>query len=699
MKTVIRSNPRPLRRAFFYTLLIGIAALWAMPRSARAQIYVSQEYPIAGTGTVSEYDATTGAVIKANFITGVIHPAGLVLSGNTLFVASAVANGGSVGTYDATTGAVLNASFITTGVNQVNQPFALALSGNTLFVSDAGERISTYNATTGSPFTTVFSPLISGLSNPYNLALSGNTLYVSQNYSGSSWVGAYATTGAVLNANFITTTPVGAFGLALSGNHLFVASGQDLGTGVAEYDATTGAVINANFITGIQYPMALAVVGNTLYMAQDEGPTLGTSFVSTYDATTGALINANFITGLNGAGFILAVAAPQAPIANAGPGQTVQAGTPVTLNGSASSDPSDQLPLTYAWSIVSQPAGGTAVLSNPAIVNPTFTPNALGNYVIQLVVTDEANLSSTPASVTVSTSDAPPVADAGPSQTITATGTFVKLDGTQSYDLAGLAITYQWSFVSRPAGSNAALSGPTTSKPSFTADVLGNYSIQLVVTDSLGTASSPSSVQVSFNDVAPIANAGSNQSAVVGATVTLNGSKSTETDGEALTYKWSLVSAPSGGKPMILNPTAQSASFVPDLPGTFVVQLIVNDGFLKSLPATAEIVAVSQQTSLIAQIQERQGVNATLPDDGFKFKGARAIIAIELNAVLLSVEAHDYKVALALIEGILAQADGCATTGRPDNNDLITNCPDQSEFYPALLNIKAEVKALVPPGS
>jgi hypothetical protein len=268
--------------------------------------------------------------------------AGLALLGNTLFVASAVANGGEVGTYDATTGAVLNASFLLT--NEFNQPLALALSGNTLFVSDAGERISTYNALTGAPFTTPASPLIGGLFAPYNLAISGNTLYVSQDYSGSSWVGTYTTSGAVLNAKFITTTPVGAFGLAISGNHLFVSSGQDLGTGVAEYDATTGA-----------------------------------------------LLNANFITGLNGAGFILAVAAPQVPIANAGPGQTVQTGTLVTLNGSASSDPSDQLPLTYAWSIVSQPAGGTAALSNPAIVNPTFTPNALGNYVIQLVVTDAAN--------------------------------------------------------------------------------------------------------------------------------------------------------------------------------------------------------------------------------------------------------------------------------------------------------------------
>jgi hypothetical protein len=51
-----------------------------------------------------------------------------------------------------------------------------------------------------------------------------------------------------------------------------------------------------------------------------------------------------------------------------------------------------------------------------------------------------------------------------------------------------------------------------------------------------------------------------------------------------------------------------------------------------------------------------------------------------------------------VLDVLLAQSDGCATIGRPDADDLITNCPDQSEFYPALLNIKAEVKALVPPG-
>jgi PKD repeat protein len=372
-------------------------------------------------------------------------------------------------------------------------------------------------------------------------------------------------------------------------------------------------------------PTGIAISGNTLFVAND-GPG-GT--VGEYNAATGAVINASLITGLRPLG--LAVVGTVGPIANAGLNQTVQAGTLVTLDGSASSDPSGQLPLTYAWSFVSQPAGSTAALSNPSIVNPTFTPNALGSYVIQLVVTDAASLSSAPATVTISTTDAPPVANAGPAQTITAVGTLVQLNGSASYDLAGLPITYQWSFVSKAAGSSATLIGPTTAAPSFLADVAGDYSIQLVVTDSLGIASSPAGVTVSFSDVPPVANAGLSQSAVVGETVTLNGSGSTDTDGEPLAYQWSMVSAPSGSTAAILNPTAEIASFVPDLPGTFVVQLIVNDCILNSLPTTTEIMAVSQQTSVTQQIHNLQGVIINLPPNAFRNVVLKNVMLIEVG--------------------------------------------------------------------
>jgi PKD domain len=553
-----------------------------------------------------------------------------------------------------------------------------------------GTMVGTYDATTGKAINPSLIPFLSS-NVSFGLAVSGNTLFVT---NGAGAVGTYnASTGEVINANFITGLN-GASGIALSGNNLFVANDYAVGGGtVGKYDATTGNAINASFITGLNNPVGLALSGNTLFVTSFGG-SVDTGTVGTYDATTGKAINASFITGLHGPVSLAVASTP--PIANAGPNQTAQVGTLVTLDGSGSSDPSGQLPLSYAWSFVSKPAGSAATLSNPAIVNPTFTPDALGNYVIQLVVTDAAGLSSAPATVTISTTDAPPVADAGPNQTISAVGTLVQLNGSASYDLAGLPITYQWSFVSKPTGSSATLTGPTTSKPSFLADVAGKYILQLVVTDSVGTASSPAEVTVSFSDVAPVANVSTSPSSTaVGGSVTLNGSKSTDTDGAALTYQWSIVSAPSGSTAAISNPTAQIASLVPDLPGTFVVQLIVNDGFLNSLPATAEIEVVSQQTQVTQNIQSLQSTIAGLPPSAFKHPRLQNDLIKKLNAVIRSISNQKYARALQQLQNdILIKVDGCATTGAPDKNDWITNCPDQSEVYPQLLNIIAEVKAL-----
>jgi DNA-binding beta-propeller fold protein YncE len=129
MKTTPASNWRPLLRAF-YAFLIAFAALWAMPRNARAQLYVTQDS--GGTSFVSEYGTKTGEVINASFIPGLNLPRGLAVKGNPLFVSNLGTN--AVGKYDATTGAAINATFIT----GLDQPVGLAVLGNTLFVANFG---------------------------------------------------------------------------------------------------------------------------------------------------------------------------------------------------------------------------------------------------------------------------------------------------------------------------------------------------------------------------------------------------------------------------------------------------------------------------------------------------------------------------------------------------------------------------------
>ena len=59
------------------------------------------------------------------------------------------------------------------------------------------------------------------------------------------------------------------------------------------------------------------------------------------------------------------------PVADAGPDQTVRVSDRVTLDGSGSTDPDGDL-LSFAWSLVSVPAGSMAFLSDPTAVMPTF---------------------------------------------------------------------------------------------------------------------------------------------------------------------------------------------------------------------------------------------------------------------------------------------------------------------------------------
>jgi hypothetical protein len=88
------------------------------------------------------------------------------------------------------------------------------------------------------------------------------------------------------------------------------------------------------------------------------------------------------------------------PVANAGLMQVVEVGRTATLDGSRSTDPEGG-PLTYNWSGFLQPDGSNPVLDNPNTVSPLFTPDKVGHYVVQLIVTDSQGLSSPPATVTI----------------------------------------------------------------------------------------------------------------------------------------------------------------------------------------------------------------------------------------------------------------------------------------------------------
>ena len=353
-------------------------------------------------------------------------------------------------------------------------------------------------------------------------------------------------------------------GDTLTGNYVYADAENDV-EGVSIYRWFRGGTIIGGATT-------LTYILDTVDIAQSI--TFEVTPVAVTGTVTGSAVSSNGIT------------ANSAPVANAGADQTPLVTDIVTLNGSASSD-GDGDELTYSWSFTSVPAGSLAALSDSTAFDPRFTVDRPGTYVVQLIVNDGTE-DSDPDTVTISTDNSAPVADAGADQTAFF-GDTVTLNGSASSDVDGDGLTYSWSFTSRPTGSTAALSDPTAVKPTFAIDVWGDYEAQLIVND--GTVDSdPATVTISTINSVPVANAGADQAVFFGETVTLDGSASTDVDGDMLTYSWSFTSRPASSTTILTGSTTVKPTFDIDVSGEYVVQLIVNDGTVDSAP---DIVTIS----------------------------------------------------------------------------------------------------------
>jgi hypothetical protein len=233
------------------------------------------------------------------------------------------------------------------------------------------------------------------------------------------------------------------------------------------------------------------------------------SFTAPVTATEEALVFELIVTNSEGVSstpdsVTITVKPAPLPIADAGPDQTVDSGDTVTLDGHRSSDPSGGT-LTYKWTQISGPK---VSLDDPTSVNPTFTApetEVQENIIFQLVVTNEQGEKSKPDSVTITVNPVvlppPPIADAGPDQTVDS-GSKVRLDGSGSSANGGSPIaSYKWTQISGPKVS---LDDPTSVNPTFTApetEVQENIIFQLVVTNEQGEKSKPDSVMITVDPV------------------------------------------------------------------------------------------------------------------------------------------------------------------------------------------------------
>ena len=112
------------------------------------------------------------------------------------------------------------------------------------------------------------------------------------------------------------------------------------------------------------------------------------------------------------------------------------------------------------------------------------------------------------------------------------------------------------------------------------------YNNQALANYSYGT--SPTSISAAVVPVVT-ANAGTAQSVLPSASVTLDASASTAAPGKSLSYSWTLSSKPSGSSAVLANASAAKPSFTVDLVGTYVASVVVSDGTVSSSPASVRI--------------------------------------------------------------------------------------------------------------
>lgn len=87
----------------------------------------------------------------------------------------------------------------------------------------------------------------------------------------------------------------------------------------------------------------------------------------------------------------------------------------------------------------------------------------------------------------------------------------------------------------------------------------------------------------------PVARAGSSQEILMGNPVKLDGSASTAKG--KLNYQWKLLLKPGGSKVQLQSETSAITGFMPDIPGSYLVSLVVNDGKTSSEEVTLAIIA------------------------------------------------------------------------------------------------------------
>jgi len=275
-----------------------------------------------------------------------------------------------------------------------------------------------------------------------------------------------------------------------------------------------------------------------------------------------------------------------------------------------------ETPLLYAGpDFVAPESGGPLLLAGAGPASVSVTPRSVTEVILALDEDGDGAserfvvLPYTALGEAVTSQTAPAASIAGP--TTVPRNTAAEFDGSGSFDANHDLLSFAWTIESAPAGSAAILNTLSGWKAGLVPDREGQYRIALVVSD--GVYAAHTVLVFEAVNVAPVALAsGSVSVAAKGDLISLDGSGSSDQNGDSVSYSWSVKSRPAGSTALVSNANAAQASFVPDRAGKYEVALIASDGRLASAAAIVTF-GVIEDFAAICSTDTMDG----LPDTGF----------------------------------------------------------------------------------
>lgn len=230
---------------------------------------------------------------------------------------------------------------------------------------------------------------------------------------------------------------------------------------------------------------------------------------------------------------------------------------PSTTNLSASATDPELDPMSYSWSVTSQPLGASASLSTPNSASTSATGlTAAGQYVFTVAVSDGTNTVTRDVVLNVYSDNQPPV----PLDVHNRLPVMVTLPASSTelrggaIDLENDPLTYRWSLLSQPRGASVSLASPTNTKCKVTnMTVAGDYVFKLEVSDPTHMVLENLTITVyPQNSSAPVISnvSASPDTITLPADSMLLSATTSDPDGDPISYWWSVKSKPAGTSPV-----------------------------------------------------------------------------------------------------------------------------------------------------